>query len=153
KWSDKKKVPIFGMVERNRVQSLDGQPVTVTKHGKVAAFVVPSTRAATLTEHVEGRLDPAATVYTDEGGLRVDGHKRRMVNHSKREYVRGVVHTNTIEGFWSLVKRGIDGTHHAVSREYLQGYVNEYVWRYNHRGDEQSLFALLILRSAFPVSR
>lgn len=73
-----------------------------------------------------------------------------MVNHSKKEYVRCVVHTNTIEGFWSLVMRGTDGTHHAVSREYLQGYVNEYIWRYN-RGDEQSLFALLVLRSAFPV--
>lgn len=85
KWSDKKKVPIFGMVERNRLRYLhdDPRPVVV-HHGKVAAFVVPSTRAATLTEHVEGRLDPGAVVYTDEGGLRVEGHRRQMINHSKR---------------------------------------------------------------------
>ena len=50
--------------------------------------------------------------------------------------------------FWSLVKRGISGTHHSVSKKYLQGYLNEYVWPYNHRGDPRSMFELLILRSA-----
>lgn len=51
------------------------------------------------------------------------------------------------------MKRGITGTHHSVSRKWLQGYVNEYAWRYNHRADERSLFALLILRAALPVTR
>ena len=54
--------------------------------------------------------------------------------------MRGDIHTNTIEGFWSLVKNGIRGTHHAVSAKWLQGYLNEYVWRYNHRDDPRSMF-------------
>lgn len=61
------------------------------------------------------------------------------------------MHTNTIEGFWSLVKRGISGTHHAVSPKWLQGYLNEYIWRYNYRDDPRAMFELLILRSAFPA--
>ena len=90
-----------------------------------------------------------AVVYTDTahayGGL----HQRHeTVNHHDREYVRGDVHTQTIEGFWSLVKRGIDGTHHAVSPKWLQGYVNEYVWRYNHRDERRPMFLALILRAA-----
>jgi transposase len=60
----------------------------------------------------------------------------------------GDMHTNTIEGFWSLVKRGIAGTHHAVSAKWLQGYLNEYAWRYNHRDDGQAMFLTLLLRSA-----
>jgi transposase len=56
----------------------------------------------------------------------------------------GDVHTNTIEGFWSLVKRGISGVHHAVSAKYLQGYLNEYAWRYNHRNDATPMFTSLL---------
>ncbi len=56
----------------------------------------------------------------------------------------GDVHTNTIEGFWSLVKRGISGIHHAVSAKYLQGYLNEYAWRYNHRHDTTPMFKSLL---------
>ena len=64
----------------------------------------------------------------------------------KYEYVRGKVHTNSIEGFWSQLKRSLDGTHHAVSPKFLQQYVDEFVWRYNHRGE--TLFPLLIAEVA-----
>ena len=60
----------------------------------------------------------------------------------------GDVHTNTIEGFWSLMKHGIGGVYHAVSAKHLQGYLNEYAWRYNHRADERAQFETLLLRSA-----
>jgi transposase len=60
----------------------------------------------------------------------------------------GDMHTNTLEGFWSLVKRGITETHHAMSAKWLQGYLNEYAWRYNHRDDGQAMFLTLLLRSA-----
>lgn len=66
-------------------------------------------------------------------------------------YVVGDVHTNTIEGFWSLVKRGIGGTHHAVSAKWLQEYLNEYVWRYNHRNHGEAQFLALTLRSALTL--
>ena len=56
-----------------------------------------------------------------------------MVHHSRDEYVCGAVHTNTIEGFWSIVKRGIVGTFHKVSAKYLPLYVNEFGFRYNNR--------------------
>ncbi len=56
-----------------------------------------------------------------------------MVHHGEGEYVHGNIHTNTIEGFWSIVKRGIIGTFHKVSRKYLPLYVNEFEFRYNNR--------------------
>jgi transposase-like protein len=59
---------------------------------------------------------------------------------SGKVYVMGDAHTNTIEGFWSLVKRGISGVNHAVSKKYLQDYLNEYAFRYNRRQDEQPMF-------------
>jgi transposase-like protein len=95
-------------------------------------------------------------VNTDEAThyapLAKDGKfNHATINHNARVYVSGDVHTQTIEGFWSLVKRGISGTHHAVSAKYLQGYLNEYVWRYNTRDPEgPAQFALLLLRAAFP---
>ena len=75
------------------------------------------------------------------------GYKRDKVLHSHNIYVMGSVHTNTIEGFWPLVKCGISGVYHNVSAKHLQGYLHEYVWRYNHRDDPQSLLRLLLLRA------
>jgi fatty acid/phospholipid biosynthesis enzyme len=62
--------------------------------------------------------------------------------------VSGNVHTNTIEGVFSLIKNGIRGTYHSVSQRWLQSYLNEYVWRYNTRQDERSQFETLLLRAA-----
>ena len=56
------------------------------------------------------------------------------------------MHTNTIEGFWSLVKNGLRGVHHSVSAKHLQGYLSEYAWRYNHRNSRRSMFESLLLR-------
>ncbi len=59
----------------------------------------------------------------------------------------GNVHTNTIEGFWSLLKRGISGVYHSVSVKHLQDYVNEYAFRYNHRDDAQAMFGAVAERA------
>ncbi len=97
---------------------------------------------------------PSSTVYTDElnvyKALPREGYANHdTVEHGAGVYVSGDVHTNTIEGFWSLVKRGISGTHHNVSSARLQGYLNEYAWRYNFReADGPSQFGLLIVRAA-----
>jgi transposase-like protein len=56
-----------------------------------------------------------------------------VIKHSVGEYVRGIVHTNTIEGFWSLLKRGVMGTYHSVSKKYLPLYLNEFQFRFNNR--------------------
>jgi len=77
-------------------------------------------------------------IYTDEFSAYqwIDGSTRwshERVKHSASVYVDGDVHTQTIEGFWSLVKSGIRGTYHSVSAKWLQSYLSEYAWRYNHR--------------------
>jgi hypothetical protein len=70
--------------------------------------------------------------------------------------VDGDIHTQQIDGFWSLVKRGISGTHFHVSAKWLQGYLNEYAWRYNRRGKDgqgnrRLMFLEMALRSALPI--
>jgi transposase len=60
----------------------------------------------------------------------------------------GTVHTNTIEGFYGLVKSGIRGTYHSVSRKWLQGYLNEFSWRYNRRDESRAMFDSLVNRAA-----
>ena len=62
----------------------------------------------------------------------------------------GDVHTNTIESFWSLLKNGLRGVYRSTSAKHLQGYLNEYVWRYNHRDDDAAMFLGLLLRAARP---
>jgi transposase-like protein len=102
-WANRK-AKVFGKVERG---------------GKVTATVVPSVRGETLMPHLDARVLPASTVYTDEakqyGQLAKRGYEHYRIQHEARVYVDGDVHTNTIEGFWSLVKRGIGGVYHSVS--------------------------------------
>jgi transposase-like protein len=76
-------------------------------------------------------------VVTDEhrgyDTLADSGRPHEFIRHGENEYVRGIVHTNTIEGFWSLLKRGIIGTYHNVSKKYLPLYLNEFTFRFNNR--------------------
>ena len=69
-------------------------------------------------------------------------------NRSAGSYVDGSTHTNTIEGFFGNLKTGIRGNYKKVSRKWLQGYLNEFVWRYNHRHTPDSMFRALLLRAA-----
>ncbi len=128
-----KKTAVFGMVERG---------------GRVVAKVVPGARRLDLMPHIKSRILPATMIYTDElptyHNLKNLGYQHRRIQHLAHVYVNGDVHTNTIEGFWSLLKRGIGGAHHAVSRKYLQGYLDEFCFRYNHRDDEKPMFWSLL---------
>ena len=124
----------------------------VERRGRVVAVAVPNVDRLTLLPHVRKYVIPASTIYTDEMGaydpLKQDGYNHQKINHMEKVYVSGNVHTNTIEGFWSLVKRGIGGVYHSVSAKHLQGYLNEYAWRYNHRDDGRSQFETLLLRAS-----
>jgi len=124
----------------------------VEREGRVVAVTVPNVDGVTLLPYVRKHVIPATTVYTDEMGaykyLRENGYDHKKINHMEKVYVSGDVHTNTIEGFWSLAKRGIGGVYHAVSAKHLQGYLNEYSWRYNHRDGGQVMFEALLLRAA-----
>jgi transposase len=97
-----------------------------------------------LKEHVL----PATMVYTDElasyNGVERMGYAHHRIPHSAEVYVMGDVHTNTIDGFWSLLKRGISGVYHAVSAKYLPSYLNEYSFRYNHRNDATPMFMTML---------
>ena len=90
------------------------------------------------------KTSPDATIYTDEmpsyNRLERMGYEHRVINHNARQYVNGDIHTNTIDDFWGLLKGGISGVYKHVSPDYLQEYVNEYSFRYNHRKDEQPMF-------------
>jgi transposase len=135
------KTTVFGIVERN---------------GKVVAKVVPDAQKTTLIPLVAEVLQPKAMIYTDEhasyDGLRWMGqsHKHKTVNHS-HGYVDGYAHTNTIDGFWSMVKRGITGVYYQVGIEYLQSYLNEYAFRYNRRRVMRPMFAQMAERTTIQV--
>jgi len=129
----------------------------VERGGRVFASTIKSVSIPTLTNFVVEHVIPASEVFTDELSsyndlsAPVGGKMRhRRIKHSERVYVSGDVHTNTIEGFWSLVKRGINGAYHSVSKKYLNSYLNEYVWRYNQRLNPRDRFHSLLLRSARP---
>lgn len=107
--------------------------------GEVRSRVVPDVTGSTLRQVLAGEVELGATVlHTDMGGgyvtfgWELKGHER--VNHSEGEYVRGTVSTNLAEGFFSQLKRSLDGTHHHVSREHLGRYLGEFDFRYSTRG-------------------
>lgn len=126
---------VFGMVERG---------------GKVKASHVPTAGARVLLPKLRESIADGTTIYSDQARvystLKRLGYLHDSVNHSRGEYGRGIVHTNTIEGFWGQLKRSIDGTYHCVSPKYLQSYVNEFVYRYNYRF--QPVFPILIASAA-----
>lgn len=89
-------------------------------------------------------VERGSQVYTDEypvyNILTRMCYNHSRVLHSHNIYVIGNVHTNTIKGFWSLCKNGVHGVFHSVSPNYLQAYLNEYAFRYNHRDDKTPMF-------------
>ena len=103
--------------------------------GRVSAAVVPATDQATLQPFVVERTLSGATVYTDEHGAYrgMPGVEHQTVRHSVGEYVDGQAHTNGLESFWSMLKRGYHGTFHHVSSKHLQRYVAEFAGRHNVR--------------------
>lgn len=125
----------------------------VEREGNVSAHQVPSSGARVMIPKIQETIEPNTNIYSDEyssyRGLKKRGYSHTTVNHSAMEYVRGEVHTNTIEGFWGQLKRSLDGTYHSVSPKYLQSYVNEFVFRYNLRG--VAVAPVLLRLAAKPV--
>lgn len=142
--------------ERRRLKKLGVPPQTaawdkhavvfgaVERGGRIRASVVPNSRASTLEPLAREYVLPGSLVYTDEYSfyerLGRKGYTHRRINHSAKVYVEGDVHTQTIDGFFGLFKNAIRGVHHGVSHKWLQGYLNEYCWRYNRRGWDNTMF-------------
>jgi transposase len=120
----------------------------VERNGRVIAQVIPDVKRHTLIPFMTRKVDRSATLYTDTfpsyDHMTRLGYKHLRIAHEAKEYARGSVHTNSIEGFWSLLKRGISGVYHSVSAKYLQNYINEYGFRYNHRKDEKPMFKIVL---------
>jgi transposase len=117
----------------------------VERGGAVVAKVVPDVKKKTLVPFVKENVSKEATIYTDElmsyAMLYAHCEKHEQIKHSQHEWVRGDVHTNSIEGFWSLLKGGIRGVYRGrVTRNYMQAYVNEYAFRYNRRNEVTPMF-------------
>lgn len=130
----KGKTVVFGMVERG------GEVITRVVSGRGEFVLVP---------HILENVLPGTRIATDEHGsyskLNVEGFRHGTVNHSKKEYVRGPVHTNTIEGFWAWMKRQINGTHVWVSKKHLPKYLGEMEFRFNRRKRPELMFETLLL--------
>jgi transposase len=134
RWRNRK-TTVFAMVERQ---------------GRVRASVVPDRTRKTLLGELRTHVLPASTIFTDEWpaylGVERDYVAHHRIRHSEEIYVRGDVHTQTIEGFFGLVKNGLRGVYHAVSTKYLQNYLDEYCFRYNARNVERPMFWLILDR-------
>ena len=115
------KQPVLGMKERN---------------GNVVAVVVENRHKETILPIIKEAVKADSTIMTDEYSAYKDLKKEYThltVNHSAKEYVNAMAHTNDIENFWSHLKRGIDGIYHWCSKEHLQTYINEFTLRFNTR--------------------
>ncbi len=146
---DKKKIAVVGLVQRR---------------GRVVAKVVRGVDRASIFPLIRKHVKPESTIYTDEfptyasipniklrgskGGT-FAGYKHFTIRHNSGSYVKdGHIHTNSVEGLWSLIKRGIGGVYHNVSPAYLQSYLNEYCFRYNRRHDGNLQFKSILERAS-----
>jgi transposase-like protein len=120
--STQSKIVVLGMLRRN---------------GEVRAMHVPHTRVEDTSPIIDKHVSPDAIIFSDQSNVHRTLDKKfagqEVVNHTAKEYVRGIVRTNSIEGFWCHMKRGINGIYHHVSKQHLQRYTDEYVYRYNTR--------------------
>jgi len=118
----KGKIPVFGMLQRDR---------------EIRTKVICDTTASALKPLIRENVAIGATIYSDENScynrLDQEGFDHRTVSHTSGEYVRDDVHINTLERFWSQLKRGINGIYHQVNSKHLQKYCDEYEYRYNIR--------------------
>jgi transposase len=153
--------PLGGMIEADetyvggkrhgkRGRGAEGKTIVfgvVEREGGIKTKIVEDTKASTIIPMLQAMSQVGSILSTDESNIynkvRSLDFIHETVKHSANEYVRGGVHTNTIEGFWSQFKRSVNGTFHAVSPKYLQSYLDEFCFRYDHRHDEVPLPAVV----------
>ncbi len=132
RWDSEHKTMVFAAVERD---------------GRVRARVIPNSSGPTLRKIVQENVEAGSTLYTDEwSGYATlgDTYAHRTIRHRDRIYADGLTHTQTVEGFFGSAKNAIRGVYHGVSVTWLQGYLNEYAWRYERRGDRNTMFRDLL---------
>jgi transposase-like protein len=145
KHADKKKpggqgganqTPVIGVLQRD---------------GKVVAKKAKDTKQGTLKRFINENVSIGSILSTDEKRAYralADKYEHISCNHKEKKYVNGLAHTNTLEGFWSLFKRGIVGQYHQISVKYMDKYLSEFCFRYSHRSvDANALFSRVIFKS------
>lgn len=129
------KTPVIGMVQRG---------------GAVKANKTDDAQTHTIIKELRDNIQFGSRLISDDYSAYSKAGRIGLfhdsINHSLGKYVKGDIHTNTIEGFWSQLKRSIDGTYHAVSAKHLQSYVNEFCFSYNQRLLPTSVFETLLSR-------
>jgi DNA-directed RNA polymerase subunit RPC12/RpoP/transposase-like protein len=130
------KEPVFGMVERN---------------GRARTYHMPKVTLDNIVDRIKDNVSiNADAIYSDDGQSYgtvpgcIKNHNHQKVNHSAKEWVRGDVHTGTIDGYWGLLKRGVIGTYHQISVKHLNRYLSEFQFKWNHR-KAQDIFVLVIM--------
>jgi transposase-like protein len=137
-WRERQ-VSVLGMVERG---------------GRLKLRVIESRRGEPLSGAVRANVNPSSIIFTDDWmaykplGREYLGHS--VINHSAGVYVRGDIHTNSIEGAFGNLKTGMRGAYKKVSRKWLQSYLDEYSWRYNARLERGAMFEQLLRRATRP---
>lgn len=121
----------------------------IERGGKMKAQHVADLSSMSIWQFLEDHIEKNAHLLTDSSnryGLAVQaqGLKRTTVNHSKKEYVKGDAHVNSVEWFWSHVKKSLKGTFKSVSKEQLQSYLDVFVWHYNNRHNDRQRFEALL---------
>jgi len=134
----KPKTPIMALVQRG---------------GKVRVRQIERVNRETLGAAVRELVEHGSTIYTDENPSynhlsRSTRYRHESVNHTAKEYARGEVSTNTVEGFFSLIKRGVYGTFHSVSKHHLHRYLAEFEFRYNTRGMDDGERTLAAIKNS-----
>lgn len=145
---------VGGKRHGKRGRGADGKTIVfgqLQREGKMNTAIVSNVKAVTLMPHFQNNIAKGTRLMTDE----LKSYKKiaKMLNmehdtvtHGIGQYAKGATHTNTIEGFWSQLKRSLDGTHHVISPKMLHAYVSEFQWRYNNRKSVTHLFDLLLSR-------
>jgi hypothetical protein len=135
-WKDRQKYSGGGSANTGKTTVIGA----ISRKGNITCQIIENTSSRSVNgfarKVVSGNVD---LVATDSAGAMQNIRRmypHGMVDHKAGEYVRGVVHTNNIESFWSLLKRGVMGTYHNVSAKYLPLYLAEFQFRHNHRKDE-----------------
>ncbi len=141
--------------------SREGKTMVAQRGGEVRLKIVSSNDRKSLHGFIKEQVaDDAEAIYTDEWpanyGIGDEDTRHERVNHSAGEYVRADVHTNTVEGVWSLFKRGIVGSYHQISTKHLPAYLDETEWRFNNRENPylfRDTLLVLVHGEALPYAR
>ena len=136
---------------KGRGRHLDNKAIVlgmVERDGDIVTKIVPNQKSSTLVPEIEAVVEAGTSVHTDGlhsyKVLKDRGFAHSYVDHNRSEWVRGDCHTQTIEGFWSQLKRGINGTHIHISAKHLPKYLGEFEFRWNMRKEPHLMLDTLL---------